>query len=86
MLVIELEGVDCDKAEAIAAACGGRDGLSVEVGAVAGRHGPATLRLAGESGGCACGLLSDHAEWNAPAWAMTPSATAQLAVTLQRFV
>ena len=71
MLIIELDGVDREKAEAIAAACTTHDGLTVSVSSVAGRKGPAKLQLSDEQGGCACGLLADHADWNAPSWTMT---------------
>jgi hypothetical protein len=36
-----------------------------------------------EDGGCACSLLSDDADWSAPAWVMRPEAVEPLALTLE---
>jgi len=36
-----------------------------------------------EDGGCACGLLSDDADWNAETWAMRPEIVEPLARTLE---
>jgi hypothetical protein len=44
------------------------------------RHVEATIS---ENGGCACGLLSDEADWNADFWAMRPEILEPLARTLQ---
>ena len=61
------------------------EGLFISVGSIAAKKGPARLQLSDEArGGCACGLLADAAGWNAPTWAMTPSALTRLAVTLRR--
>lgn len=36
-----------------------------------------------ESGGCACSLLADDADWEAPFWSMRPEVLAPLARTLE---
>jgi hypothetical protein len=38
-----------------------------------------------EDGGCACSLLDDDADWDAPTWAMRPEAREALARTLAAF-
>lgn len=39
-----------------------------------------------ETGGCACSLLSDNADWNAEFWSMRPEVLEPLAATLQAVV
>ena len=36
-----------------------------------------------EAGACACSLLADDADWNAPTWSMRPEIRTQLARTLE---
>lgn len=46
------------------------------------RRAPALATIT-EDGGCACGLLSDDADWNADTWLMRPEILEPLARTLQ---
>jgi len=60
-------------------------GLQVDVAHVSrwpwARTGPVRATVT-EDGGCACGMLSDDADWNAETWAMRPEIIEPLAQTL----
>jgi hypothetical protein len=64
-------------------------GLQVDVDHVSrwpwARMGPVRPTVT-EDGGCACGMLSDDADWNAEAWAMRTDIIEPLAKTLEVLV
>lgn len=46
------------------------------------RRGKTTARVS-ETGGCACSVLADNADWDAPSWAMRPEVREPLGRTLE---
>lgn len=41
------------------------------------------VRIAGPDGGCACSLLADSADWNAPTWDLLPEMLPKLTASLR---
>ena len=71
---VVVPGADATLLARVAATSSGAE-LRVEV-----RRGALTLSA---DGGCACSLLGDHADWDAPTWALRPDALEPLARTVE---
>lgn len=86
-LTIVLEADANQRAPLVAAAGDAvRFGLRIDVEHVSrwpwARQRPVRAKIT-EEGGCACSLLSDDADWSAPAWVMRPDVVEPLARTLE---
>jgi hypothetical protein len=46
-------------------------------------NSPVVHATISEDGGCACSLLADDADWDAPFWSMRPEVLEPLALTLE---
>jgi hypothetical protein len=81
-VAVELVGLDRDAVTSLVATLGSADLLRIEVSPKRWFGSKTPYLLPSEDGGCACSLLSDDADWNAPAWAMEAHLRPKLAATL----
>ncbi len=82
-LTLHLPALFPADADALESACTGPDRLAVRVRKPRLFNRSATVTaLVGEDGTCACSLLADDAEWDAPTWRMRPEVLPRLKATL----
>jgi hypothetical protein len=82
-LTLHLRAKTRTDADTLERACSTRDCLAVWVrkpGLFT--RSETVTALVGEDGTCACSLLADDAEWDAPTWQMLPEVLPKLAMTL----
>ena len=82
-LTLHLRAMRHTDAKSLERACSAGDCLAVRVrkpGLFT--QSETVTALVGEDGTCACSLLADDAEWDAPTWQMRPEVLPKLAVTL----
>lgn len=79
---VELVGLDREAVTSLVANLGSADLLLTEVTPKRWLGSKIPYVVLSEGGGCACSLLSEDADWNAPRWAMEPHFLPRLAATI----
>ena len=83
IMTVRLSERDATRAREIAAASSA-DTIEVAAAHRLFRRATCDLNICEPGQGCACSMLHDDADWNAPAWRMRPEVLPQLASTLTK--
>ena len=84
IMTVRLSERDAGRARDIAASTNSPDSIEVAAAHRLFRRATRDLNICEHGQGCACSMLHDDADWDAPAWRMRPEVLPRLASTLAK--